>query len=474
MTESGASRGARWIRRTTVGAICLLGAALRLYRLGHWSLEGDELNTLRDSLVTSGLHGTRPLLFFLNYHLIAPWHPLDEVGLRIFPVLFGIAAVPVTYLLVRRALDPVSGIFAALIVAVDPALVYWSQYGRYYSLVFFFSSVAIIAGYVGFRERRAGWIVLALLSGLLAVLAHPSAGLVLVGIGFWIAAMSLSDIGRREGAWQVPRMWVIGIAIILGVLALLRFIPELKGWVGLHQTWGHVGIALLLSYLDHLSIVASCFAIAGLVWLWRLDRRALVLLIVLVTAVPVVFLTAVSWRMSVSTGYLLATVPAVIIAAAAFLAETLRHGAERWSRRLVTTACLFALLGSEAPPLVSQYLDGGRADFRAAAAFLETHIKPEDGIVSDQPRTLKYYLRTAPVEGFERDPATLETARAALAPGAALWIVEAVWHRGGFREVDLAGATGWVRGHCTLEMTKGAWRLDYKHNAISVYRCAGQ
>ena len=51
----------------TLGTVLLAAIALRSYKLGSWPLEGDELNTLRDSLTTSLLTGPKPLLFFLNY-----------------------------------------------------------------------------------------------------------------------------------------------------------------------------------------------------------------------------------------------------------------------------------------------------------------------------------------------------------------------------------------------------------------------
>lgn len=44
-----------------------------------WSLAGDEIATLRDSLV-SALSPVKPLLFWMNHLLVAPCLPLDELG----------------------------------------------------------------------------------------------------------------------------------------------------------------------------------------------------------------------------------------------------------------------------------------------------------------------------------------------------------------------------------------------------------
>ena len=93
-----------------VALLTAVAAALRVYRLSYWSLEGDEIFTLRDSLTTVWLRGPKPLLFFLNHHLIVPWTGLDELSLRILPAVFGVAAIPVMYIMVDRTMGMRAGL----------------------------------------------------------------------------------------------------------------------------------------------------------------------------------------------------------------------------------------------------------------------------------------------------------------------------------------------------------------------------
>ena len=80
--------------------IVAVAAALRFDHLGYWGLEGAEIFTLRDSLVTHDLRGSRPLLFFLNYHLIRPWFGLGEMV-----VFIGILVVGLFYAWKKKALN---------------------------------------------------------------------------------------------------------------------------------------------------------------------------------------------------------------------------------------------------------------------------------------------------------------------------------------------------------------------------------
>jgi hypothetical protein len=454
-------------------AVTALAVALRVYRLGYWSLEGDEIYTLRDSLTTVWLSGSRPLLFFLNHHLIVPWTHLDELGLRILPALFGIAAVPVVYVLTRRTVGVRAGVLAAVLVALHPWHLNWSQFARYYTLVFLLSAIFPLAFYVGLQEQRWRWVIAGVVSGVLALLAHPSSGLVVAGVGLWIVA----TVGRRflRGDAEFGKMgWPIGLLVTSFVAVIaFRLVPQFWSWVvlNLNHRWGHVGVVLLLSYVDWLSITLACFAAAGLLWLWRDGDRSLVLLHLCVLGVPLGFLAIISPWVSVSTGYLIAAAPSVVIGAAIFLDRVMGYGSDPAKSRLVGVTCLVALLTSQGPRIVSQYRDGGRLDFRAAALHIKDHAAVGDVVLSDQPRMLRHYLPTTTIDQLEPVVESLLAGVRRVPPGGALWIVSATVRRGGFRELNLGSAQTWVRTTCRLSETYTVPRLDYKHNELRVYRC---
>lgn len=464
----------RWLLTPAIGvvAVTAVGALLRLYRLGHWALEGDEIFTLRDSLTMVWLRGPRPLLYFLNHHLVASWTELDELSLRILPVAFGIISVPVVYAVVRRTMGTRAGLLAAILVAVHPWHLNWSQYARYYSLVFLLSMVFPSAVAIGLRRRQVRWLVVAVVAAGLAILAHPASGLAVAAVGVWVAVV----LGLRIAHGRLPGPKVLGGAgIVLTAIVIVTVFwlaPILRGWTEYNiGRWGHVGPVLVMSYLDWLLLPFVVFAGAGLAWLWRDGDRFLAGLHACVFVLPVVFLAGVSPWVSVSTGYLIAATPPAFALTAYFLDRLWEYGSDRWTRRLLATTCMSVVLAACLPRVVAQYQDGGRLDYRAAARHVEDHWSAVDRVLTDQLALVSHYLPAATVEPFSGDHSALDRSLQKVPPGASLWVIAPIQRRGGFRELNLGAAEPWITARCRLSAMFAVSRLDYKYNEVRVYRC---
>ena len=133
--------------------ITLLGLVLRFWHLGEWNFQATEMFTYRDSQ-SPQFANARPLGYLLNYFLVRPFHPLDELGLRLIPALAGTLAIPAMYFFGRRLVGSRAALFAALLVTLNPTQILYSQLARYWSLVFLFTIIAPIAVYLGVRERN--------------------------------------------------------------------------------------------------------------------------------------------------------------------------------------------------------------------------------------------------------------------------------------------------------------------------------
>ncbi len=455
-------------------AVTLLAAALRIYRLGSWSFWGDEIYTLRDSLTASWLVGPKPLLFFLNHYLVLPFKELDEIGLRILPALFGIAAAPVIYQLARWTLNARSGLFAALLVAVNPWHLYWSQFARYYTLVFLLSAIYPLLLYQGIRQQRIRLVVVGLVFAVLGVLAHPSAALPLGGVALWIL-ITYGPRFRKHSRPGTRALSIIGLVVLaISALALIRLVPILSQWIERGHVGYHRGIPLLLSYVDWVPAVLVVCAAAGVVWLLYAEDRSFGVLLASIVCVPVASLALGTPWIPVYTGYLFSTTPVIFLAAGFFLDRLATVGPDAFRRRLVSTTCLGLLLAASAPQLLSQYRDGGRADFRAAARHVELHGRRGDLVMSSQASVLAHYLPDIPTVDLNYDPAVLAGATRQLldsSPDATLWVVALILRRGGFNDQGLGSASAWLRTRCQLSASFAVSRLDYKHNELQVYRC---
>lgn len=121
-----------------VAAITMAGLTLRLYRLGTQSFWFDEVQTLEIAKLSWGeiaLRAYRPPLY---HYLLSAWSslvPETEFALRLLSALIGAATPLALYLAGRRLFGEAVGLVSAALAAVSPALIWYSQELRMYSLL---------------------------------------------------------------------------------------------------------------------------------------------------------------------------------------------------------------------------------------------------------------------------------------------------------------------------------------------------
>jgi 4-amino-4-deoxy-L-arabinose transferase-like glycosyltransferase len=469
-------------------AVILLALGLRFWRLGLWSLDSDEVFMLRDS-ISPDPRNPRPLLYFLNYFLVRPFLPLDEFGLRLLPAVFGVLAVPIFYVICRRLLGSRAALLGALLVAVSPILVYYSQFARYWSLVFLLCSVYPYAIYIGLRERNGAYLALGIVTCVLAVLAHPVSVLLVGGMGIWILATYLKreHLARLWNRSSVK--WPVLLFVLLTGFAAIRSVTLLRGWITAHDTRqtttefllsvpskpGLKQVLYMAGFVDGLTLALVLSGALGIYLLWRERDRSLALFLTLVFLLPVVFLTLLSFRTPVSTFYLVPTIPVVFMGAGFFLDRLSRL---QWNLRpawLLPAALTLLILAEGAPTLLSQYRDGRRYDFRGAAQWLDENLTSDDVIFSDQFKVVTHYMPGRAVRRLRGDPAPLMQAaqvmhRSGSGQGV-LWVVKPAASHAFRTNPRLGSLDHWLYGNCQLKITVGRSRLDYRQNFLQIYRC---
>jgi uncharacterized protein (TIGR03663 family) len=183
-------------------ALCVLalGAAalaVRLPRLGLRPMHGDEANQAVKAgiLLETGVyrydprehHG--PILYWLTLPSLrlsgaADFAQTNEAMYRIVPVVLG-AGLIVLLFLVADGLGRGPVIWAGLLAALSPAMVFYSRYYVQETLLVFFSFAAIACGWRWFRSQSMGW----------AVAAGTSLGLAHATKETWILAAAAMAAG---------------------------------------------------------------------------------------------------------------------------------------------------------------------------------------------------------------------------------------------------------------------------------------
>jgi mannosyltransferase len=123
-----------------VWLIILGGFALRLYRLGAQSLWYDETvsaylasQSIPD-LIAHTAHDIHPPAYYLLLHLWTRLAGRSEFALAFFSLAFGLLLIPLCYALARRLLGRPAAVWTALLVAISPYNLWYSQEVRMYTL----------------------------------------------------------------------------------------------------------------------------------------------------------------------------------------------------------------------------------------------------------------------------------------------------------------------------------------------------
>lgn len=209
-------------------AATALAAALRLYGMGS-DLWLDEITTVLDYRNVSALRvlteytsSNNHLLNTLFVKGMVAIFGLAEWAIRLPAILLGIACIPAIYALARVALRQREALFASLLLAVSYHHVFFSQNGRGYTGLLFWSMLGTTFFLRGLaRDATRDWVLYAA-AMLLAVATVLYGFFVIAGHVLSLAAACavLGVQGRRP--WPLARrLFVVWAA--LGLLCLLLY-----------------------------------------------------------------------------------------------------------------------------------------------------------------------------------------------------------------------------------------------------------
>jgi 4-amino-4-deoxy-L-arabinose transferase-like glycosyltransferase len=339
----------------------------------------------------------------------------SEVALRLPSALAGVICVPITYGVATRWLGRKVGLLSALLVAVSPIHIWYSQEARPYALLMLLGLVAVrllqraldspesVGATVGFAVCTAATfyvhtVAVAFIGalGLFVLLATPrrhlrSWLLTLAGIGLLcvpggmllarVPTVSANPAYRFDPSHLAYTLWTFGTGFSLGpTLTELR----LEGLASVRRN-----VALVAPVLGLL----SALLVWSVVSLWRDRRETLAALALWVTA-PVAFVIVGAMVTShpYNVRYTVLAIPPTLILLAVGI-----HALPHPRVRQATGALLLACSGAA---LWNYYTNPryARDDNRGAAAFLRARAGPDDLVIASAGYTsqpLRHYLGDA-------------------------------------------------------------------------------
>jgi uncharacterized membrane protein len=112
-----------------------------------------------------------------------------EVALRLLSVFYGVLSIPLMYQFGRKAINARAGVLAALLLAVTPVHIFFSQTARMYTLL---GALALTTWWLVLKletcRRKGYWLALTACS-LIGLATHYYMGLVIASqLAYWLLA----------------------------------------------------------------------------------------------------------------------------------------------------------------------------------------------------------------------------------------------------------------------------------------------
>ena len=263
-------------------AIVAGAALLRFLTVDVQSLSNDEAFTV--AIASGGLESvldavkstesTPPLYYYLAWGAEKAFGT-GEAGMRLLPALLGTLVVPATWAAARETLSRRAALIAALLVAVSPLLIWYSQEARAYALLTLLSTLAFLFFVRALRGRGRADLWLWALCSALALATHYFAVFPLAAEGLWLLMAAGAERRRVLVACGVPAL--VGAALLPLVSYQEEHVP---------RSWTE---AFTLS--DQLRGFVQQAAV-GMRWTWLVHRPGVLVILVLAAGAVVLLL----WR----------------------------------------------------------------------------------------------------------------------------------------------------------------------------------
>lgn len=463
-------------QRATLALIIIIAAALRLFHLESTSLSYDEVGQVLVSrpswwsaVAGAASHAGAAPLDYLITHAMLKIGNSDGI-LRLPAVFFGVASVALLYLLARWLFGDTPALLAAIMLALTPMHIAYSQTLRFYSLATFMALATALVFWQAQKHNRWPWWITFGATLTIGLYAHYYLAFVALAMGLWCLFF------RREA--------LLSFAVAATVAALL-FAPYayydnvlVGGSVTLDSTTLRVigGLPKVLvgpfvpvnvSAYDISYVPLSIWILVGALWglallglFWlpfsrRRESLALPLLIVAV-GVPGLLLLDYMGQYNFLGRQTLIFAPFLILGAVGTFFDVFSWPRVSQRPEMPLAAAMAMIAALVLYPSIANGYAASPGDLRAMTQFLYRNVGPDDVIVVGYRDHLSYYApdmrpstATVNLKRLDKDIAHLA------AKYKTVWIVPwmPTWE---------PALSNWSEAH-------GAWNVSPLDGAVYVY-----
>ena len=436
-TSSALSAVKKNVKRWLMVAVLLLAFGLRVHSLEAQSFWNDEGNSARLSersiplIIEGTASDIHPPFYYL---LLNQWRKLvgdSEFGLRSLSLFAGLLTVPLTFVLGRKinAKAPrrggkgrsrLFGLMAAALLAINPAMIYYSQEARMYALLGLLSVLATVFLLRWFSvvsqqhsvisKSSLGWGGAYVLCAAVGLYTHYFFPAVLLSHNIYILfkiiqairkplAINRSQLTIYNSLLRLMISWIVAMLATLLLYApwLPIFLqqfggapisrPRMVDFVTAVFRWLTFGATIAADEVRVLGWLAAVLLLLGLV-----VGRSKLILPILAVIVPLLMMLATGTTGPEFYKFLVVAVPFWLIWLGTAVAATNQRG---W--QLLAVVCLLVLPLGMAQSLQNMFSDPAyaRADYRGMAGRIEAEAHPNAAVILNAPNqweTFTYYF----------------------------------------------------------------------------------
>lgn len=465
MTRNSAGNGRAdvWI----MSGLTLLAILTRLPGLGAWDFLVDEFATFY--YAEDRMFGIRNPAYYALTYWFAHMLGAGELSARLPAAIFGIAAVPTVYLTWRTVIGRHGAFIAAVLVLISSWHLWYSQFARFYSAVFFFGSLAFYLYWRALKEDDLRKLSLALVANGLGILFHLTS--VVVAGTFAVYLLLTLAVNRLRGDRYSRRVALVTLAVYaLGGLIIVPFgLQVLSNWEGMGQHWGYGPASLMLQLVKYIQLPIAAAALLGILVLIA-DRRDAGVYLLSCTAIPALALFVLGAFTVVRPDYYFYALPLVFVGAGYLCGKLVRDGTVGVAG---SYALAVVLLVSAVPEFASHYTGHRSLDVRTAIAYIDRRLAPGDQVmpmVSGVPHYARagFPLAFRPGSPFDGSLDWQVIMDSAAADAGRLWVVVPAGRLSYAR-----GFSDWLGENAQLVWRAYESRYDYTVRGLEIYRTTG-
>lgn len=308
--------------------LVIIGAILRFASIHLNQFWHDEVWTFIFARMTFGqiweafmIYEPSPPLFYWLGHTLTLIGGFNPYVFRPTTAIFGIALIPVMYLIGKEYVDLPTGLTLAFLTAINPFYIYYAQEARTYTLMVLLNALTLLVYLKYLKTREWPYIPVMVVIAALSVWAQWFSGIFIVVI---LSHMLITSRGHLKQS--LKHILLFSGLLFVTVAPLLPVVIEhSKSRTFMAMSWGYQGLDFIWILFQSLSgynwlaaiVIVSLF-ILGMWYGWKKNRNITILLALLVI-IPAVIGMIISFKIPmtprymafVSIGFLAGIAPAI-------------------------------------------------------------------------------------------------------------------------------------------------------------------